>query len=164
MQLLQLTTAQSTAYNFAQGAFSRALGANEALRAFQGIGGLIRRQDFLSLYRYVGGITKAGYDVAAVRKDYYPAYDKLPDSLTNIRRDYSFDVRIGWSGDVDESGKPIYNYVTVTSDRKLTVGEIEAEADRYIEEAEPENMSGSDMEYLEPVVVRARKRGVFEGV
>lgn len=158
VMLPKLTRGQSLAYDFARGAFSRGLGANEALRAWQELGGAVRRQDFLSLYRYVGGVTKAGYDVQNVRHEYFPSYKDLPDSLTDIRRNYSFDVRIGWTGEYDELGNPIGSYVTVTTDKELRVQEILDLADEYV--AEEQDKYG-EVEYAEPVIVTARKRGEF---
>lgn len=157
MQTFSLTKAQSLAYDFAQGAFSRGLSANKALISWGELGGAIRRTDFLELYRYVGGITEAGYKVQSVRHGYFPDYAGLPDSMTFTRKKYSFDVRVGLTGEVDEHGELIGSYVTVATDEKLR---IQGVLDSALDFIDLELEQYEEIIYTEPVVVRARKRGV----
>lgn len=157
MQAFKLTSSQNRVWNFIQGSVARGIGASASLRSLIEIGEGIRRTDYLAAYRYASGLKDAGYKVQNVPHKYFPDYARLPDSLTNIRRNYSFDVRIGIE-DYDEEDNPINRYVTVTTDRQLTVQEILDEADNYVEE-QPENYE--EVEYTEPVIERARKRGIF---
>jgi len=155
MLAFSLSKSQSKVWNFIQGSISRGISANESLSSLIDLGQGIRRTDYLEAYRYASGLTEAGYKVQNVPHKYYPDYTRFPDSATNIRREFSLDVRIGVES-YDEEGNPVFRYVTVTTDRQLTVQEILDEAETSILY---ENDSGDDIEPIEPVIERARKRG-----
>jgi len=115
----------------------------------------IRYEQVGQLVDYFKGTVRAGYDISRVRHDYFPSVDKIPTALTTTRRELSYTVRLGKTGGYDEEGNPLYNYVTVTSDVNMTVGDILSEAESYYDE----NESNYPVEAVEPVVVQARKRG-----
>jgi len=151
----RLTAGQSRVYSAVQGAVGRGLGLNATQDLLQAAGIGIRREQINQLIHYFTGVTEAGYSVAQVRKDYFPNVDKFPNALTTLRREYSFTVRLGMSGATDEYGNPIYNYVTVTSDKNLRVQDILDIADGYYEDA----FENYPVTKLEPVVIGAKKRG-----
>ena len=151
----RLTAGQSRVYSAVEGAVARGLGLNATQGLLQATGIGIRREQVSQLVNYFKGVTDAGYSVAQVRRDYFPNVDKFPEAITQLRREYSFNVRLGKTGEYDELGKPVYNYVTVTSDKNMRVQDILDEAESYYDEAE-ENYP---VESFEPVITGAKKRG-----
>jgi len=153
--LARLTVQQARAYNYVQGAVARGLGLNAVQRGLQSVGLGFRRKSILDLIHYVKGVKEAGYGVSKVRLDYFPDVKSFPVAKTMLRREYSFTVRLGKSGDVDEMGNPLYTHVTIVSDKNLRVKDVLAEADKYVETAE----EPYPLEDYDPVVVEARRRG-----
>lgn len=139
-------------YSFAKGAFSRGLSANAALSLARLTGIGVRRHDFLGIYRELRGQTEAAYHIRSVRKTHLPNVDRLPHAITNIRREYSFNVRLnvrdGQTGDI------MHRNITVTTDRLMTVGDIEAEA----EAAYTSNPKYKKNEIIDISVVEAKRR------
>ena len=156
MALARLNSAQRAAYSFMQGAVSRGLGANAALREYQAIGGAIRRTAGLDLYRYVAGIKSAGFSIAHTRKDYFPDVTWMPESLTEIRRQYSFNVRLDLRNSV--TGETFEKNITVSSDRNMRISDIETEAKNVFYSPES-GREGTNVEILQTTVVEGRKRG-----
>jgi len=128
------------------------MSANAALSAYKGLGGQIRRTDFLNLYREARGVTESAYHVRNIRKDYMPDPERLTHAITNIRRDYSFNVRLDIKD--SESGDLITRNITVTSDRLMSVNDIEAEA----ESAYFDDPAYGDNEVVGLTVVEAKRR------
>ena len=155
--LAKLTASQNRVYSAVQGAVGRGLGLNDTQKLLQGVGMGIRREQISELVNYFSGVTKAGYDVSKVRKDYFPNVDKFPSALTTLRREYSYNVRLGKTGEFDELDRPVFNYVTVTTDRPMRIQDILDEAEEYYKTGD-ENASGAPVEELVPVVVGAKKR------
>jgi len=152
MVLGGLSGAAGLAYTYARAAYSRGMSANVALATFKDLGGAIRRADFLGIYRELRGVTEAAYHVRNIRKGYLPDPERLPHAITNIRRDYSFNTRLDIRE--GESGKVITRNITVTSDRLMTVSDIEAEA----ETAYTDDPAYGDNEVLAVTVVEAKRR------
>lgn len=152
MVLGLLSKAARSAYTYAKAAFGRGLSANAALAAYRDLGVGIRRTDFLNVYRELRGVTEAAYHVRNIRKTYLPDPERLPHAITNIRRDYSFNVRL----DVRdaESGEIFPRNITVTSDRLMSVYDIEAEA----ESAYSDDPAYADNEIVSVTVVEAKRR------
>lgn len=153
MVLRSLSSSQSAAWNYAQGAFSRGLSANSALAAYRELGGSIRRSAFLDVFRQLRGEIDAGYHIRSVRKTQYPSEERIPEALTEIRRQYSFNVRLDMRNSV--TNESFTRNITVTSDSLLTVGEIEEEAVNALWEGR----EGSQVEIEGTAVVSARKAG-----
>jgi len=153
--LAKLTAGQSRVYSAVEGAVARGFGLNATQNLLRSAGMGIRREQIGQLVDYFSGVTKAGYDISKVRRDYFPNVDKFPDALTTLRREYSYTVRLGKTGELDELGKPVYNYVTVTSDESMRVQGILDEAESYYDES-AENYPVEDVGL---VVVGAKKRG-----
>jgi len=152
MVLGGLSKSAASAYTYAKAAFSRGLSANAALATAKEIGIGIRRTDFLNIYRELKGQTEAAYHIRNIRKDYMPDPDRLPHAITNIRRDYSYnvrlDVRLGDTGDI------IPRNITVTSDRLMSIYDIEQEAgDAYTDDP-----AYGDNEIIAWTVVEAKRR------
>ena len=152
MVLSPLSSSAGYALNYARAAFSRGISANAALAAYREAGYGIRRSDFLGLYRNAKGVTEAAYHVRNIRKDYLPDPDRLPHAITSIRRDYSFNVRLDVRD--SESGELIKRNITVTSDRLMSVADMESAA----EEAYFDDPSYSDNELVSVTVVEAKRR------
>jgi len=151
----RLTAGQSRVYSAVEGAVARGLGLSATQGLLQAAGIGIRREQINELIHYFTGVTDAGYSVAQVRRDYFPNVDKFPNAITQLRREYSFTVRLGKTGEYDELGKPVYNYVTVTSDKNMRVQDILDEAESYYEDS-AENYP---VESVELTIVGAKKRG-----
>lgn len=151
----RLTAGQSRVYSAVQGAVGRGLGLNATQDLLQAAGIGIRREQINQLIHYFTGVTEAGYSVSQVRKDYFPNVDKFPDAITTLRRKYSFTVRLGRTGEFNELGQPVYNYVTVTSDKNMRVQDILDEAESYYEDS-AENYP---VESVELTITGAKKRG-----
>lgn len=152
MVLGGLSKAAGSAYTYARAAYSRGMSANAALSTFQDLGGAIRRADFLGIYRELRGVTEAAYHVRNIRKDYLPDPERLPHAITNIRRDYSFNTRLDIRD--GETGEMITRNITVTSDRLMSVSDIEAEA----EDAYNDDPAYGDNEIVSITVVEAKRR------
>ena len=153
--LAKLNKAQNAAYSFMSGAVARNIGANAALEQYKAIGGMIRRQTGLDLYRYVAGTQKAGFTISNIRKDYFPSARTLPDSLTNIRREYSFNVRLDLKNNF--TGEGFERNITITTDSLMRISDIEDEG--VIAFLESQEQSGwSDIDIQDVTIVEARKR------
>ena len=152
MVLGGLSKSAGSAYTYAKAAFGRGLSAGGALNVLKAQGYGIRRSDFLGIYRELRGATEAAYHVRNIRKDYLPDPDRLPHAITNIRRDYSYNVRLDIKD--AESGEMIKRNITVTSDRNMSVYEIESEA----QEAYESDPAYSDNEVMALTVVAAKRR------
>ena len=152
MVLGGLSKSAGSAYTYAKAAFGRGLSANAALSTFKELGGSVRRTDFLNIYRELRGVTEAAYHVRNIRKDFMPDPDRLPHAITNIRRDYSFNVRLNIRD--GESGERFTRNITVTSDRNMTLNDIEAEA----ESAYYDDPAYGDNEIESYTLVEAKRR------
>lgn len=95
------------------------------------IGGL-RRTSLLSIMRAERGVALAGSRLQALRRDFTPDPTRLPDSLTKLRRGFSFTVRI--RGFDLGTGEDVTRFVTVALDDPLTRAEIENIGLGFIEE------------------------------
>jgi len=139
-------------YSFAKGSFSRGLSANAALRLARQTGIGVRRHNFLSIYRELRGQSEAAYHIRSVRKTHLPNVDRLPHAITNIRREYSFNVRLNLRD--GQTGEIMHRNITVSTDRLMTVGDIEAEA----EAAYRTNSTYDKNEIIDIAVVEAKRR------
>ena len=91
----------------------------------------IRRQTLLDLMRKETERALMGPVLSALRLDRMPNPMRLPPALTKIRRAYSFTVRV--RGTEFESGISMEQFVTITTDKLLTRGEIESLANLVME-------------------------------
>jgi hypothetical protein len=143
---------------FIQSFVKQGLSANEALSSLISAGQGIRRQDFLNAYSYVRGTQQSAYPINAVRKDYFPDLSKMPDSLTDIRREYSYNVELKLKS--HDTGQSFTKNITVTSDDFLRRGQIDDEARDafYSPDADRED---TNVEIESMVVVEWRRRGTM---
>ena len=151
----RLTKGQASVYNEVKGLVARGLGTSDIRRTLTEVGRGIRYEQVGQLVNYFKGTTQAGYEVAHVRRDYFPDVSKFRVAITTLRREYSYTVRLGRDGGVDELGRPTYQYVTVTSDLNMTIQDILDEADSYLEESE----EGYALLDYDPTVVEALRAG-----
>jgi len=153
--LSRLNSAQRQAYTFFQGGVTRGWSANETLRRYADIQGSIRRSAGLDLFRYISGTEKAGQVISHIRKDYYPALTSIPYSRTDIRKNYSYNVRLDLYS--EESGERFSKNITVTSDKNMRIKDIESAARDafYSPEADRE---GTNAEILGVVIESACRR------
>ena len=91
----------------------------------------IRRQTLLDLMRHESERILTGPVLSALRLDRMPNPMRLPPALTKIRRAYSFTVRV--RGEEFGTGIKMEQFVTITTDKLLTRGEIESLANLVVE-------------------------------
>jgi len=126
--LTGLSTATRANYRFIQQGVAQGLSAksiNDALRLTTGIG--IRRQDLLEGMRVARGVRTQGINIANVRKDRRPAYDRFPafSPVTSTKR-YLVQYEVRWRDPV--TGQTGSRYITVGTDERLTAGELDRAA------------------------------------
>ena len=130
MVLPRITPAASRLYSYIKSASGRGLSASAALADLRAMGRGVRRTDFLRLYAESKGSYQAGQHIRNIRKDYLPDPSRIPTAITNIRRNYSFVTRL----DIDKYDPAtkqftrVNRYITVTTDRLMTAGEMESTA------------------------------------
>lgn len=153
--LSRLNSAQRQAYTFFQGGVARGWSANETLRRYADVAGSIRRSAGLDLFRYIAGTEKAGQTISHIRKDFYPTLETIPYSRTDIRSNYSYNVRLDLVN--SESGERFSKNITVTSSRNMRINEIEAAARDafYSPDAGRED---TNVEIVASVIESARRR------
>lgn len=104
--------------------------ALQSALAARGMG--VRRTDLLDAIRHVRGVERRTNALASVRRDRKPDPSRIAIARTNIRRNFSFTVRVrGFdmvSGDLTE------RFVTITSDSVLSRQELEDAARAMLEE------------------------------
>jgi len=153
--IAKLNSAQRAAYSFFTGAVARNLGMNETIRQWSKIGPGIRKTAGLDLYRYIAGTVKSGSDIQATRKDFYPDINRMPESRTNIRREYSYNVRLDMRNTV--SGERFSKNMTVSSDRNMRIRDIESEAQSAFYDPES-GREDTNVEILQTTIIDNRKR------
>lgn len=135
--LSTLNPRQRRAFPIIQGGVARGLSGNQ-------IQSVLRSQDLginnvvlQRIIRAERGINIAAGRLRTIGRNDVPDPRRLPDSITKIRRAFSFEVKI--SGFDLETGADVTQFVTVSLDDPLTRGEIEnlalslidAQAERY---------------------------------
>jgi len=160
MAAARLNAAQNSILSFVRSAVSQGISGNETLRQLQAAGAGIRRTDFLDVYRYASGTAKAGFEISHVRKDYFPTLSTMPESRTDIRRDYSYNVRLDLQR--ADTGERFTKNITVTTDKLLRIREIEAEArDAFYD---PDSgREGTEVDILDTVIIESRRKAVQYG-
>jgi hypothetical protein len=124
----QLSTATRASYSIiqagvARGLSSKAINADIALRYGKGI----RRQDLLQGMRVAGGVRAEGLNIANVRKDRRPAYDRFPTfSPVTSTKKYLVQYEVRWRDPV--TGQTGSRFITVGTDERLMAGELDRAA------------------------------------
>lgn len=126
--LATLSQTARIAYPIIQAGTRRGLSSRAIERTVRQAGLQISRgRSILPIMRQVQAIEAAGAAIRFIPKSLHVNTSKLPLSLTDIRREFSFTVRVRG---VDAFGNLIDRHVTVSTDRALiTPGEIEDAAD-----------------------------------
>ena len=158
MLLLKLNKAQRSVYSYVQGQVARGIGRTVSYNTLVKIGKGIRKTDYLSVHRYVEGIKDAGFSIASTRKQYFPDVARMPESLTEIRRNFSFNVRLDLRNTV--TGETFEKNITVTSDRNMRISAIENEAVTTFYSPES-GREETNVEVLGTTIVEGRKRAAF---
>lgn len=92
----------------------------------------VRRTDLLTALRFVRGVERRSNALASVRRDRKPDPARISISRTNIRRNFSFVVRVRGFDMV--SGETVERFVTIVSDTVLSRDELEQAARDMLEE------------------------------
>ena len=127
-----VTSGLSNAVPYIEHWASLGLGSNEIIRRSQSLGFKMQRQAALRVIKQIKNITQARGYIARVGNDRPLDPGRIPFSLTPIRRNYSYKVRI--TGEHTMSGERMTRYVTVTSDELLTKAGAVGIAESYLEE------------------------------
>ena len=156
--LTGLSTATRANYRFIQQGVAQGLSAkkiNEALRVTTGIG--IRRQDLLQGMRVARGVRTEGLNIANVRKDRRPSYDRfLKFNPVTSTKKYLIQYEVRW---IDpDSGRTGSRFITVGTDQRLTAGELDSEALEAYEKGQAELRYGKRETLTSLVPVGARQR------
>ena len=117
-------------YPIAVKAVANNVSANQAIGAFLASGGRIRRQSALQVMRAVAGVEEAGAQLQFLRLNFAPDPRRLPEALTELRRAFSFRVRI--SGTDISTGDPFERFVTVALDDVASRQDIEQMATSFV--------------------------------
>lgn len=119
-----LNLSERTAYPFVRQAVREGLSSRNITELLiSEFGRAIRRQRLLEMIRFENLEETLGAQLKYLRRDARPDPARLPDALTKIRRNYSFDVEV--RGILEESGLASSQFVTVTTDAILTRAELE---------------------------------------
>lgn len=128
------------------------LSANKIIDTLRAAGVSMRRQDALEAVRNIKGDQKKANTIKNVRKDYFPSDSLASEIKTQIFNPYSYTVAI--SGIDSNTGEEKLRYVTVSSKTRLTIRQVESEAQDLIEEA----MEKYEIEISKATVVRYQKK------
>ena len=131
--LSTLPASARIAYPIIQAGARRGLSSRAIERIVRQSGLTISRgRSILPIMRQTLAIERAGANIRFVPKSLTINTSRLPLALTNIRRNFSFVVRVVGR---DALGNLIDRHLTVSTDRSLiTPGEIEEAADRMVAE------------------------------
>ena len=126
--LAGLSKSARIAYPIIQAGTRRGLSSRAIERTVRQAGLAISRgRSILPIMRQVQAIEAAGANIRFIPKHLHVNTSVLPLSITDIRREFSFTVRVRGR---DAFGNLIDRHVTVSTDRSLiTPGEIEEAAD-----------------------------------
>lgn len=119
------------AYPFIQAGVSRGLSSRAIEQTIRGAGlSISRARSILPIMRELQKIQAYGLAIRNIGKDRAIGVDRLPESLTRLRRQFSYTVRVQGR---DSFGNLIDRYVTVATDKRtLTPGQIEAAAEGMV--------------------------------
>lgn len=98
--------------------------ALQSALAARGMG--VRRTDLLDAIRHVRGVSRRTNALASVRRDRRPDPMRIAIARTNIRRKFSFTLRI--RGSADGTGERIERFITISTDKVLSRQELEETA------------------------------------
>ena len=121
-----VTEGLNTALPFLHSLVGKGLPANEILRQASTAGFAIRRSSGLAAIRQLKDISSASNYIKAVRNDFLPNPDRIAFAVTDIRRNYSYRVRVDGRDSV--TGEKQQFFVQVTSDRLMTKSDAYAQA------------------------------------
>lgn len=152
--IARLSKSQRLAYDYMQGVVARGIGATESLKAYRSMGETIRTSSYYELFNYVSGSKEAGYAVNNVRSEYYPDVIRIPLARTNIRNNFSYNVRIDMynSGNDERFSKNI----TITSSENMRIIDIKLAAESAMADIQS-TIEGSDSD-IENIVVESALR------
>jgi hypothetical protein len=121
-----LTAAQREAFNYFQGAVSRGLGVNAAIRSYQDIGGAIRRSSALDLYRIITGQEKAADYFKSLTRNAIPDIRNIPIVRWTIKGNYYYNMQLSCTN--VETGTKFTKNITVSSDYLMSRQDMEDES------------------------------------
>lgn len=127
----------------------QSLSANEILRQATAAGFEIRRAAGLNVIRQLRSIVTGQEYIKAVRNAFLPDPLRLPFAVTDIRRNYSFRVRL--DGTDKDTGERTTFFVQVTSDNIMTKDQAYAQALGFL----AQNAENYNFELDQATVVQA---------
>ena len=141
-----------------RGGVRRGIGADALYRSLRSrFPGLLRRE-VREIGRAERLLLSRSADLRFMRRDFRPDPSRLAPSVTALRRQYSFQVRV--RGFQVETGEAVEDWITVSTDELLTREEIEDVAQGYLESA-PERYQVESYETLLVAGARAGPEGVL---
>lgn len=127
------------------------LSANEIIRRTTAAGFSMRRTAALSVIRQFKEVATGANYIKAVRDEFLPNPERIAYSVTDIRRNYSYKVRM--DGRDSLTGERTQFFVQVTSDQLMTKSEAYAQAMDFLSQ----NAENYTFEFQAATVVQAVK-------
>lgn len=116
---------------FIEAAVARGISSTALQTALTQAGRGMRRTDLLTAIRRVRGIDRAQPALRSVRRDRLPDPVRIPIAATNIRRQFSFRMRI--RGTDMRTGERVDRFVTITSDTVLSRDQLERDVEDLLD-------------------------------
>ena len=154
LTLLSATARQ--ALPIIQGGVKAGLGSrtiNAAIKTAFGKG--IRRSVLLDIIRAESGIERAGALLKFVLPRNRPSFNRLPQALTRIRRNFAFVVAV--KTNLIEAGETVIQNITVAIDSIPSRGELE----RLAEQAVEDNQDRYKFEIVSSLLIRGVRAGTL---
>ena len=129
--LTTLSLSARTAYPFVLSGVRQGLSSRSIEKMIRGAGlPISRTRSILPMMRHLNRLEAAGRNIRNIPKANTINVGKLPEALTRLRREFSYQVRIRG---VDAFGNPIDRFLTVATDNpRLSPGDIEAAAESMV--------------------------------
>lgn len=130
-RLFSLSPSAKRALPFIERSVRTGVSVSALQTALSGQGMGVRRTELLAAVRFVRGVEIKTNAIRSIRRDRKPDPARIAIARTNIRRQFSFTVRVTGFRDVD--GERVERFITLSTDTLLTRAELEAEAASVIE-------------------------------
>lgn len=108
-------------------AVHRGLSANETLRTLSAAGMGIRRSNLLTIARVIRAGFETANTIRGLKGGEFPSPTLFTPATYPTQRRYSFQYSV--SGINEQTGENVVRYVTITSDRLLTLDELNGAAE-----------------------------------
>ena len=139
-------------------AIRRGVGADTTFQTLRTRFPGLTREAVRGIARVERRIISAGADLRFMNREVFPNPNRLPPALTTLRRKFSFRVRL--RGFDPATGESVDDFVTISTDRLRTRGELEDTARTFMER-DPKRYALSFTEVLLVEGVRAGPGGIL---